>query len=104
MATRQAALDLVDGLRLSPFVAGSWQETSAEAFAVLDPATEVQVCEVVEASSEDVDRAVTAARAALDTGAWGMLTGPDRGLLLNRVADLLESRAEEFATVESLDI
>ena len=104
MATRQDALDLVEDIRLSPFVAGSWTETSAETFQVLDPATEVQVCEVAEASADDVDRAVTAARAALDGGTWGALTGPDRALLLNRVADLLEARAEEFATVESLDI
>ena len=104
MATRQDALDLVEDIRLSPFVAGSWTETSAETFQVLDPATEVQVCEVAEASADDVDRAVTAARAALDGGTWGALTGPDRALLLNRVADLLEARAEQFATVESLDI
>jgi acyl-CoA reductase-like NAD-dependent aldehyde dehydrogenase len=104
MPTRQAALDLVEDIHRSPFVAGSWTETSAETFQVLDPATEVQICEVVEASVDDVDRAVTAARSALDGGAWGALTGPERGLLLNRVADLLESRAEQFATVESLDI
>jgi len=104
MATRQAALDIVDGLHLSPFVAGAWHHSSTEVFDVLDPATEKQVCQVVEASAADVDHAVTGARAALETGAWRALTGAERGLLLNRAADLLEARAEQFALVESLDV
>src|SRR4051812_19004404 len=104
MRTRQAALDLVDSLHLSPFVAGSWNDSSAASFAVLDPATEQEVCQVVEASATAVDRAVTAARAALETGAWRALTGAERGLLLNRAADLLEARAEQFVLVESLDV
>jgi betaine-aldehyde dehydrogenase len=71
---------------------------------VVDPATEETICEVAEASTEDVDHAVTGARAALDSGEWGRLSGPDRARLLNRVADLIEENAESFAAVESLDI
>jgi acyl-CoA reductase-like NAD-dependent aldehyde dehydrogenase len=104
MMTRAEALDVVRAIPLLPHVDGEWQEPGGPTFQVLDPATEQVVCDVAEAGPDDVDRAVGAARAALETGEWGRFDGVERGRVLNRVADLLEENAEAFAAVESLDI
>jgi acyl-CoA reductase-like NAD-dependent aldehyde dehydrogenase len=71
-------------------------------FATLDPATGLKLVQVPHAGAGDVELAVAAARAAFD-GAWGALAPAARGLLMMRLADALEERAEEFAQIESLD-
>jgi aminomuconate-semialdehyde/2-hydroxymuconate-6-semialdehyde dehydrogenase len=57
---------------------------------------------VDEADAALVDRAVRAARRALD-GAWGATTVSGRTALLRRVADRIEERAEEFVAAEVAD-
>jgi phenylacetaldehyde dehydrogenase len=72
------------------------------AFATLDPATGQEIARVAEAGPADIDRAVAAARAALD-GPWRSMRPSERGRLLWRLADLVERHAEELAQLESLD-
>ncbi|UVW35415.1 2-hydroxymuconic semialdehyde dehydrogenase [SAR92 clade bacterium H455] len=57
---------------------------------------------VCEASSEDVNTAVLAAKAALK-GPWGKLTQVQRTELLNKVAARINERFEEFLAAECLD-
>ena len=57
---------------------------------------------VCEASSEDVDAAVIAAKAALK-GPWGKMTQAQRTGLLNKVAARINERFEEFLAAECLD-
>src|SRR4051794_19310869 len=101
--TRAEALDIARDLPRRPLVDGEWVAGGVR-IPVVDPATEQSVCDIAEATPEDVDRSVVAARAALDTGEWGRLNGAQRARLLNRAADLFEAEAERFAAVESLDI
>ena len=56
-----------------------------------------------EAGGADVDRAVRAARQALDDGPWGRMTGADRARILRRLADLIAERGPELAKVETTD-
>ncbi len=73
-------------------------------FATLDPATGRVLAQVAHAGAPDVDRAVGAARAAFTEGSpWRRMSAADRGLLLHRLADLVEAHAEELAELESLD-
>jgi acyl-CoA reductase-like NAD-dependent aldehyde dehydrogenase len=51
---------------------------------------------------EDVDRAVAAARAALE-GRWGAMTGFQRAALLRRLAELIGDNAERLAELEVND-
>lgn len=51
----------------------------------------------------EVDRAVEAAAAAFGQGPWASLTASARGLLLHRLADLIEAEAERLARIESMD-
>src|SRR5271156_522825 len=67
----------------------------------LDPATEEPIAEVAEGGKADVDKAVSAARAALKV--WGGLRAAERGRILQRAAALLEQHQEELIEIESLD-
>ena len=71
-------------------------------FATLDPATGRPVARVPAGGGEDVDRAVRAARRAIE-GEWSAVTAADRALLIERLARLVEEHAEELAQIESLD-
>jgi aldehyde dehydrogenase (NAD+) len=71
-------------------------------FETINPATEEPLCSVALATETDVDRAVKAARRAYN-GPWSKLSAADRGKYIFRIARILQERAREFATIESLD-
>ena len=48
-------------------------------------------------------RAVAAARTAFDDGRWSNLPPNKRERIINKLADLIESHAAEFAELESID-
>jgi aldehyde dehydrogenase (NAD+) len=81
-----------------------WVEASSgRSFPTINPATGDEICQVAEADAPDVNRAVSAARAAFDRGPWRRMAAAERGRLLNKLADLIEKNAEELARLESLD-
>jgi aldehyde dehydrogenase (NAD+) len=89
---------------LQLLIGGQWCEASSgKRFATLNPATEQVLAEVSEAGPAEIDAAVFAAREALRRGAWPMMTGADRGRVLNRLAAILRERSEEVALLESID-
>ncbi len=68
----------------------------------VNPATEEPITRVAEGRAEDIDRAVQAAREAFE-GPWARVSAADRGRMLWKMADLIESRLAEIAEVETLD-
>ena len=85
-------------------IGGRWMPAaSGESFSVENPASEQQIAQVARGGVEDIDRAVGAARAALEGSAWSRMNPSERGQLLWRLADAIEARTEEFAQLESLD-
>jgi len=83
---------------------GKWVDSaSGRTFPVYNPATGEVMAQVAEGDAEDVNRAVKAARAAFESGAWPNLTASQRGRLVWKLADLIEENLEEFAEIESLD-
>jgi betaine-aldehyde dehydrogenase len=68
---------------------------------VENPATSQKIAEVVDASIEDVNLAVQAAKRAFYDGRWSQLVPSERSKALWKLSDLLEQRAEEFAHLES---
>jgi acyl-CoA reductase-like NAD-dependent aldehyde dehydrogenase len=72
-------------------------------FVTIDPATGREIAEVALAGTEDVARAVAAARAAFADGPWASMPAAGRERLMHALADALEARAEEIAQIESLD-
>jgi aldehyde dehydrogenase (NAD+) len=64
---------------------------------------ETEIVSVHAATSDDVDKAVKAARKALDDPSWRDLPGVDRGKMMRRLADLVEEHRETLATIETWD-
>jgi phenylacetaldehyde dehydrogenase len=86
------------------FINGQWAEAaSGKTFQTPNPATGQTLANVAEGDSEDIDRAVRAARAAFDDGPWSRLTPSERGRIIWRIGDLILEHAEELAQLESLD-
>src|SRR5436190_23725895 len=78
--------------------------TSGKSFPTITPANGEVITQVAEADAPDVDKAVTAARAAFDKGPWRKkMSASERGVLMNRLADLIEKHADELAQLEALD-
>jgi aldehyde dehydrogenase (NAD+) len=86
---------LIGGQHVDPIEGGT--------LPVVNPATGETLCQVPSAGAADVDRAVKAARKALEQGPWGRMNASARGKLLRKLADLLWERREEFALLESLN-
>jgi acyl-CoA reductase-like NAD-dependent aldehyde dehydrogenase len=76
--------------------------SSARTYDSLDPYTGEPWAQVADGTSEDVDRAVSAGRAAL-SGPWGALTATERGELLRKLAELIARDADRLAELEVRD-
>ncbi|ROW12743.1 hypothetical protein VMCG_00666 [Cytospora schulzeri] len=89
---------------LGLFIGGEFVKSSNEQkITSINPATEEEICSVYAATVDDVDTAVAAARKAFKNPSWKTLSGTERGLLMNKLADLVEQNGEILAAVEALD-
>lgn len=64
---------------------------------------EAEITSVYAAGEEDIDIAVKAARKALKDPSWKLLPATDRGVLMLKLADLIEEHKETLATIETWD-
>jgi acyl-CoA reductase-like NAD-dependent aldehyde dehydrogenase len=87
--------------RYGLFVGGEWLEPK-ETYATIDPSSEEQLAEVGQASVQEVDLAVGAARDAFENG-WSDIAPAERAKYLYRIARILQERSREFAVLESLN-
>ncbi|MFN3944232.1 MAG: aldehyde dehydrogenase family protein [Allosphingosinicella sp.] len=86
------------------FIGGEWVASSHDkTIAVYDPSTGKEIARIADASDQDVDRAVAAARTAFDDGRWSGLPPYQRQRLIEKLADLLEAAIPELAELESID-
>lgn len=83
------------------YVAGQFV-TSKSSFDDINPVDGSLAGTVHEADQATVDRAVGAAREALH-GPWGSMSAAERGVLLNKVADGIEARFDDFVAAEIAD-
>ncbi|WP_428097097.1 aldehyde dehydrogenase family protein [Candidatus Rariloculus sp.] len=85
-------------------IGGEWVESaSGRTIPVVDPATGKTVSTIADADQTDVDRAVAAAREALEQGPWPRMRPAERQALIWRLADLIERHADELCELESID-
>lgn len=84
------------------FIDGEWKNSSdGEVFKSYSPATGEMLAEISEATKEDVDSAVKAARKALPE--WAKTSPIERQDLLLKIADIIDANTEHLAMVETLD-
>src|SRR5258708_38286332 len=76
---------------------------SGKTLPTINPSTGEVITKVAESDAADVDKAVAAARAAFDKGPWKKMSASQRGVLMNKLADLIEKHADELAQLEALD-
>lgn len=103
MASTEPAKGDATTVEVKNFINGEYRASSDnKTFRNIDPCTGELIGVVHEASRDDVDAAVRAARAALK-GPWGRMTGDQRSAFLHAVADGVDKRFDEFLAAECLD-
>lgn len=87
------------------FINNEWHKSkSGKTFGSINPTTEQNVAEIQCAEKEDVDIAVKAARTAFKVGSpWRHMDASERGVHLNKLADLMERDRIYLASLETLD-
>jgi len=91
--------------RTQAFIDGRYVDAASGAtFDCINPATGKLLARVAAGDSEDINRAVTSARAAFRKGSWANLAPAKRKKVLLRFADLIRERGEELALLETLDM
>jgi len=82
------------------FIGGQWVAPAGrEVIEVISPHTEEVVGRVPEGTTEDIDRAVAAARRAFDEGPWPRLSAEERIATVQRFADAYAARMMDLAQV-----
>jgi (Z)-2-((N-methylformamido)methylene)-5-hydroxybutyrolactone dehydrogenase len=85
-------------------IGGQWVEPVSGAwFESVNPYTAAAWALVPRGGKEDVERAVTAAKAAFYGEEWRKLTATARGALLSRLADLIAADAVKLSEIETTD-
>jgi aldehyde dehydrogenase (NAD+) len=97
MATLKQGIEelIIDGHRASSSDGGTTE--------VYNPSTGGVLATIAKASVDDVDRAVQAARKALESKEWAGIAPAERARILYRIAQRVRERAEDLATLESQD-
>ncbi|VDM38120.1 unnamed protein product [Toxocara canis] len=87
------------------FINNEWRNSvSGKTFGTFDPSTGEKIADIQEADKADVDIAVKAAQEAFKLGSsWRRMDAYERGVLLNRLADLMERDRILLASLEALD-
>lgn len=102
LETTKEAKAWLDGheRRFGLFIDNAWSD-AGETFATTNPADGVELAQVTQATDDDVERAVAAARRAQP--GWVALGGHGRAKIMYALSRLLQKHARLFAVLETLD-
>lgn len=93
----------LDGKAKRMLIDGKWVEAaSGKTFDSINPSTGEVIAKVAEGDSEDINRAVAAARRAFN-GPWSKFKPAQRQNLLLKLADLVERNFDELASLDTLN-
>lgn len=84
---------------------GNWEESveKIKTLQVINPSDGTELAQIARGGPLDIDRAVTAAHAALD-GDWGRMTAVERGRILTRLGQIVMENVEMLAQLEAADV
>ena len=102
---RRGSGAMTAAIRPGFFIAGERVESStAEPWAVVDPARGTTIADWPQATEADVDRAVRASREAFETGPWRRAAPEERARALLEFARRIRAASEELAGLDSLNV
>ncbi len=82
------------------WIGGQWvSPASTRTIDVISPVTEQVIARVPEAGEEDIERAVQAARHAMDQGPWPRLSARERGQKVRALSEAIATRMQDFADI-----
>src|SRR3954465_14148512 len=94
---------VVEKVQNKLYIGGEWRDaTGGGTLAVIDPATEEPICEVADGTPEDAMAALDAAVESQKE--WGNSAPNDRAGVLWKAFELLMDRADELATLMTLEM
>lgn len=92
----QRTRHLINGEYVEPS-GGGW-------FDAVDPCTGAVIAQIAEGNQADIDRAVAAARVALEDGPWSRFKPSERQAVMLKLADLVEAEFDDIALVDTLEM
>jgi 5-carboxymethyl-2-hydroxymuconic-semialdehyde dehydrogenase len=101
MATLKVHLARFHAGGIMNLIGGQDTPGSGGVFETRSPVDDSLICTVARSDDRDIDRAARAAKAAFP--AWAALDGAARRVILHRIADGIDARAEEIALCECWD-
>lgn len=102
MTDSRIPADLPD--HIQHYIDGEFVDSAdGDTFDVLDPVTNKNYTTAAAGKKADIDRAVAAATRAFQEGAWPRMLPRERSRVLHHIADIVESRDQRLAELESFD-
>ena len=90
--------------KIQHFIDGKFVDSiDGDTFDVIEPVSNQTYISAASAKVEDVNLAVAAAKRAFDSGPWPRMLARERSRILHRIADIVESRDDMLAELESYD-
>jgi 5-carboxymethyl-2-hydroxymuconic-semialdehyde dehydrogenase len=90
--------------RIRHYIDGEFVDSlDGDTFDVLEPVSNEVYVQAASGKVADIDRAVQAARRAFAEGPWPRMIPRERSRILHRIADIVESRDQRLAELESFD-
>jgi succinate-semialdehyde dehydrogenase / glutarate-semialdehyde dehydrogenase len=103
MSIATAEQTVVDNVERKLFIGGEWRDASGGAtLEVIDPSTEEAICEVADGTPEDAMAALDAA--VEKQSEWAATPPNDRAGILWKAFELMNERADELATLMTLEM
>ncbi|MFE1084630.1 5-carboxymethyl-2-hydroxymuconate semialdehyde dehydrogenase [Brevibacterium sediminis] len=90
--------------KIRHYIGGEFVDSiDGDEFDVLNPVTNEPYIKAASGKKADIEAAVAAAKTAFDEGPWPRMLPRERARILNKIADIVESRKDELAAMESFD-
>ncbi|MDN6667356.1 MAG: aldehyde dehydrogenase [Brevibacterium sp.] len=90
--------------KIRHYINGAFVDSiDGEEFDVINPVTNEPYIKAASGKKADIDAAVASAKQAFDEGPWPSMLPRERARVLNKIADITESRSQELAERESFD-
>ena len=97
-------MELIKNLSRRQFIDGEWVESSNHGTReIINPYNQEVIMTVAEGTTDDVERAILAARRSFDAGDYAQATAEYKGQKVREIADKIKENRENLAQLETLD-